>query len=247
LPDVLIPAGLAEQLRAARRVAALTGSGISAESGVPTFRDAQTGLWARYDPHELATPGAFQRNPKLVWQWYRWRRKLIARARPNPAHQALVGLEARHADITLVTQNVDGLHHAAGSRNVLELHGNIGRARCTAEGVVVSEPPDGPEVPLCPRCGAALRPDVVWFGEALPAGLYAKAEEAARRCDLFLTIGTSALVQPAASLPLLAAERRATVVEINLERTPFSPCASHVLLGPAAELLPALVARAFPD
>ena len=188
-------------LRNARSVAVLTGSGISAESGVPTFRDAQTGLWARYDPMELATPEAFERDPRLVWEWYAWRRELVGNAALNPGHEALAELESRVPDFVLLTQNVDGLHRRAGSQNVVELHGSILHSRCSVEGAFVEPREEDPEIPpSCPSCGAFLRPDVVWFGEALPAEALEEAFHAARECDLFFSIGTSSLVQPAASL-----------------------------------------------
>ncbi|MEJ7633074.1 MAG: Sir2 family NAD-dependent protein deacetylase [Rubrobacteraceae bacterium] len=163
-----IPSELVEALREARSVAVLTGSGISAESGVPTFREAQTRLWERYDPQQLATPEAFARVPKLVWEWYEWRRELVEKAHPNPGHRALAQLEALVPDFTLITQNVDGLHARAGSQNVIELHGNILRTKCSVEGMSVEEYENDASPPLCPNCGAPLRPDVVWFGEMLP-------------------------------------------------------------------------------
>ena len=237
--------GLVEALRGASSVAALTGSGISAESGVPTFRDAQTGLWARYDPQELATPEAFARDPELVWKWYAWRRSLVEVARPNAGHRALADLERRVPVFSLVTQNVDGLHQEAGSANVVELHGNIRRSRCPAENVPV-EPDDTDHLPpLCPNCGSPLRPDVVWSGEALPVAGLEAASEAARSCDLLLSVGTSGLVYPAASLPYEALERGATVVEINPEATPLSASAGFSLRGRAGEVLPRLVGAAF--
>ena len=238
-----IPIELQRALRAARCVAALTGAGISAESGLATFRDAQTGLWARFDPRELATPAAFARNPKLVWDWYAWRRERVATARPNAGHLALAALEQCLADFLLVTQNVDGLHQRAGSRKVVELHGNIGRVKCSREGTIVEswEGAAG-EVPRCLNCGAFLRPDVVWFEEMLPASALAAAEAAARRCELLLVIGTSAEVYPAASLPAIAREHGAIVVEINPNATPLSASADFVLRGPAASVLPAVLA-----
>ena len=225
---------------------ALTGSGISAESGVPTFREAQTGLWARYDPQRLATPEAFDRDPHLVWEWYEWRRNLVSEALPNPGHRALAELERRVPEFSLITQNVDGLHQRAGSRDVVELHGNILRSRCSREGVI-AEPEDRDDAvpPRCPRCGALLRPDVVWFGEMLPAGALEAASEAARGCELFLSVGTSSLVYPAAALPYEALESGATLVEINAGETPLSRQADHVLRGRAGELLPELLRRAF--
>lgn len=236
---------LIEALQGARRVVALTGSGISAESGVPTFRDAQTGLWANYDPQELATPEAFARDPKLVWQWYAWRRELVGRARPNAGHVALAELERSVPGFSLLTQNVDNLHQEAGSDHVVELHGNILRSRCPVEDVTVD--PDGSDrlPPPCPNCGSPLRPDVVWFGEALPAAGLETASEAARSCDLLLSVGTSGLVYPAASLPYEALENGATVVEVNPDPTPLSPSASFSLRGRAGEVLPRLVGAAF--
>lgn len=235
-----IPPRLVERLRDARSIVALTGSGISAESGIPTFREAQTGLWARYDPQQLATPEAFMRDPKLVWEWYEWRRKLVGDAEPNPGHRALVELEGRVSNFTLVTQNVDGLHHRAGNENVIELHGNILRTICSAERIEVG--PEQPEAPpICPNCGAPLRPDVVWFGEMLPTRAMETASEAVRGCDVFLSIGTSSLVYPAASLPYEAVSAGATVVEINPEDTPLTSRVDYTLRGRAGEVLPRLV------
>lgn len=239
-----IPAPLVTRLRAARRVVVLTGAGISAESGVPTFREAQTGLWARYNPEELATPEAFRRNPKLVWEWYAWRQERVRQAAPNPGHIALVEMERRIADFTLITQNVDGLHRRAGSHQVLELHGNLFRAKCLDEDRPVESWPDSEEIPpRCPRCGALLRPDVVWFGEMLPASTLHAAEHAALTADIFFSIGTSALVYPAADLPFSALAAGVTVVEINPQPTPLSPHVTFSLHGAAGAVLPALVAR----
>jgi NAD-dependent deacetylase len=238
--------GLISALRDAERVVALTGSGISAESGVPTFREAQTGLWERYDPQELATPEAFARDPHLVWEWYEWRRNLVAKAEPNPGHRALAELERRIPNFTLVTQNVDGLHERAGSRNVIELHGNILRSKCSLEDEVAQpEEHDDSVPPRCARCGAFLRPDVVWFGEMLPAGALEAASQAARGCELFLSIGTSSLVYPAAALPYEALENRATLVEVNPSETPLTPHADYSLRGPSGEVLPKLLREAF--
>ena len=242
-----IPQSLAGAIAKARSVAVLTGAGVSAESGVPTFRDAQTGLWAQFDPLELATPDAFRCNPKLVWDWYAWRRKLVAKAEPNAGHRALVVLENRVSDFVLITQNVDGLHRRAGSRNVVELHGNIGRVKCSRENTIVERWTEaGDAVPRCAGCGALLRPDVVWFEEMLPADALQAAEDAARRCQILLVVGTSAEVYPAAALPEEALRRGACVVEVNLNDTPLSADAGYVLRGPAGVVLPALVAAAWP-
>lgn len=243
-----IPQSLVDAIATARKVAVLTGAGISAESGVPTFRDAQTGLWAQFDPLKLATPDAFRRNPKLVWDWYAWRRQRVAGAHPNAGHRALVALEGRVSDFVLITQNVDGLHRRAGNRNIVELHGNIGRVKCSRENTVVEHWTEvGDEVPRCGSCGALLRPDVVWFEEALPADALRAAEDAASRCQILLVVGTSAEVYPAAALPDYAKRAGATIVEINPNPTPLSDVADYVLRGPAGVVLPALVAAAFPD
>jgi NAD-dependent deacetylase len=245
-PATEIPKSLVETLRSAYSVAVLTGSGISAESGVPTFRDAQTGLWARYDPMELATPEAFTRDPRLVWEWYAWRRKLVEGASPNPGHEALAELERRVPEFALMTQNVDGLHRRAGSQRVIELHGNIMLSKCSREGVVVESRTDDPEVPpTCSHCGALLRPDVVWFGEMLPREAFEEALMAARNCDLFFAIGTSSLVQPAASLPFEALRGGVSVVEVNPDETPLTRHVEYGLQGRAGELLPALVSAAY--
>ncbi|NJN18296.1 MAG: NAD-dependent deacylase, partial [Oscillochloris sp.] len=214
-----IPAGLIAVLHNARHVAVLTGAGISAESGIPTFRDAQTGLWAKFNPEDLATPDAFRRNPDLVWQWYQSRRAGVLSAKPNPAHLALAELEQRVSQFTLITQNIDPLHRRAGNSNLIELHGQIDRLRCSGPLPHYSAWPatetDSP--PLCPECGALLRPDVVWFGEMLSRELLAKAWAAASSADLFFSIGTSGVVEPAASLPRVALQASATIVVINLD------------------------------
>ncbi len=238
----------ARALAGARCVAVLTGAGISAESGVPTFRDAQTGLWARFDPLQLATPTAFANQPKLVWDWYAWRRELVASVKPNPAHDALVDIERRVPVCMVITQNVDGLHRRAGSRNVVELHGNIGRVKCSREGTVVERWESvADEVPRCAACGALLRPDVVWFEETLPADGLNAAEGMARRCDLMLVVGTSAEVYPAAALPSIAKASGALVIEINPNVTALSATADYALRGPAGSVLPALVRKAWPN
>lgn len=242
-----IPDALVQRLRRAAYIVVLTGAGISAESGVPTFRQAQTGLWAQYDPQALATPQAFRRRPQLVWDWYAWRRELVAGVEPNAGHIALAAIEAHAPRFTLITQNVDSLHQRAGSRAVIELHGNLARTKCSREDRVVETWPESDDrPPRCPACGAFLRPDVVWFGEALPAEALDAAFDAARAADVFLTIGTSGIVQPAASLPLLAQSSGATTVEVNPEDTPLSARMTYTLRGPAGVLLPALVAAVWP-
>jgi NAD-dependent deacetylase len=231
-------------LRDATRVAVLTGAGMSAESGIPTFRDALAGLWAHYDPEELATPQAFRRNPALVWDWYAERRAKVAAAKPNPGHYALAELERRVPGFTLMTQNVDGLHQEAGSRNVIELHGNIRRVRCADCGVVVERWEEtGERPPRCPACGGLLRPDVVWFGEYLPEGTLEAAWRAAEECDLFLSVGTSNLVEPAASLPWQAHRHGAPVIVVNTTAEgQHSGPGIHHLVGKAGDVLPPLVA-----
>jgi NAD-dependent deacetylase len=235
------PPGLTSTLRSSSRTVVLTGSGISAESGVPTFREAQTGLWERFEPQELATPEAFERDPRLVWDWYAWRRKLVAQAAPNPGHLALAEMQDLGQNFTLVTQNVDGLHQRAGSRDVIELHGNIRQTRCSVEGVEVEEFEESGSPPVCPSCGGPLRPDVVWFGEMLPSGALDAASDAARGADLFLSVGTSSLVYPAAALPYEALESGATLVEINPGQTPLTPHANYALRGSAGDVLPRLI------
>ena len=243
------PTDLLARLRNAERMVVLTGAGISAESGIPTFRDALTGLWAQYRAEDLATPEAFERNPALVWSWYRMRREMVARAEPNPGHRAIARLESRLTRFILITQNVDGLHRRAGSTDPVELHGSLLRARCSREGTVVEsweEPEIGP--PRCARCEAYLRPDVVWFGETLPERALRRAREGSAACDVFLSVGTSNLVEPAASLPWLATSAGAVVAIVN-------PCMEgqrsgariHHLVGRAGELLPGLLAAGWPE
>ena len=237
IPDELI--GL---LRKTSRIVALTGAGVSQESGLRTFRDAQTGLWAQYKPEELASPDAFRRDPKLIWDWYAWRREAVKGVRPNAGHHALVEIEKRVPQFTLITQNVDGLHRMAGSRHVLELHGNIQRVRC-ADCYTFTETwgDDSEAVPRCDVCGGLLRPDVVWFGEALPRDQLEFAVEAARSCEVFFSIGTSGVVQPAASLAYAAHHRGAVVVEVNTEPTPLTSKADYFLQGKSGQILPELV------
>jgi NAD-dependent deacetylase len=244
----VFPPDLIRFLTKATRVVALTGAGVSQESGLRTFRDAQSGLWAQYQPEDLATPRAFERDPKLVWDWYAWRREAVAKAAPNDGHRALVELERQcrehEVDFTLVTQNVDGLHREAGSHRVVELHGNIRRVKCFGQHHPVKSWPEGDAVPACPRCGSLLRPDIVWFGEMLPPDELAAALAAARTCDVFLCVGTSAVVEPAASLPFMALQAGARVIEVNPQSTPLSHSASVSLRGTAAQLLPLIIGTA---
>lgn len=232
------------RLSRARSVVVSTGAGVSAESGVTTFRDAQTGLWAKYDPQTLASPEGFSRDPDLVWGWYMYRRKLINETHPNPGHHALVELEKLYPEFLLITQNVDGFHRQAGSQNVVEVHGNIHRTKCFREGTIVAEWDEaGDQAPRCPQCGAFLRPDVVWFGEMLPVDALNRAEQALLSCDVFITVGTSGVVYPIAALPQLAKNNGAFVIEVNLERTPISGIADASFYGKSGEILPALVAE----
>jgi NAD-dependent deacetylase len=258
---------VASILRTARQVVVLSGAGISRDSGLPTFREAQTGLWARFRPEELATPEAFVRQPGLVWAWYAWRRRLVADALPNAGHRALAAMEQRlrreGKRFTLVTQNVDGLHQRAGSDDVVELHGSIRRIVCSGCRREAAEPPaeasstasstlpspeavdDPPDPPACPHCHAFLRPDVVWFGELLPEAALGRAAEEAAGCDLFLSVGTSGLVYPAAGLVQVAQRGGARVVVVN-PADDVVPGALR-LQGSASSLLPELVAAAWPQ
>ncbi|MDQ4077301.1 MAG: NAD-dependent deacylase [Chloroflexota bacterium] len=230
-------------LRGASSIVVLTGAGVSKESGVPTFRDAQSGLWAKYDPQTLASPEGFRADPGLVWRWYAGRRTQLDGVAPNPAHRALARL-GELKPVTLITQNVDGLHQQAGSQNVLELHGSLQKYKCLdrRHPVEVEEATALEEPPSCPRCGSPVRPDVVWFGEMLPATVLDEATEAALTCDLMLVVGTSGIVQPAASLPLYAAEQGAHTIEVNPETTPLTPYLDLHLRGAAGTIVPRLVA-----
>ena len=240
---------LLNTLRKASHVVVFTGAGVSAESGIPTFRDALTGLWEHFDAKELATPDAFSRNPALVWGWYEWRRMKVLRAQPNPAHLAIAMLETLVPRLTLVTQNVDDLHERAGSRDVLHLHGSINRPFCFVcrlpaiypAGIPVE--PDGGrrlEPPRC-KCGGRIRPGVVWFGEPLPDNEWSAANDAANQCDVFLCIGTSSLVQPAARLPIVAIQRGVVTIQVNPNPTSLDDQVTINLPGPAGHVLPKLV------
>jgi NAD-dependent deacetylase len=237
-----IPQSLTEALSRSEYLTVLTGAGISAESGVPTFR-GQDGVWRKHNPMQLATPEAFERDPKLVWEWYIYRRGLMQSVRPNPAHLAIVELEQRCPGFLLITQNVDDLHRKAGSVRLVELHGNIFKVRCSVCERKFDELPDLSTLPPRCECGGNLRPDVVWFGEILPRDALERAFEASALCDCMLVVGTSAVVQPAASLPLLAKREGAFVAEINFESTPLTRFVDVSLMGQAGELLPLLLSR----
>ena len=235
-----IPEQLVAALRDARHVCVLTGAGVSAESGVPTFREAQDGLWAQYRAEELATPEAFLADPVLIWRWYRWRRETVAEAEPNPGHFAIARLAELVPRLTLVTQNVDNLHRRAGSPDVIEFHGNIFEDRCFAEGTLhVGD--DSLDVPTCPECGGNLRPGVVWFGEAIPEHALNESCAAAADCDVFLSVGTSSLVYPAAGLADLAKQNDAIVAEVNPNPTMHAANFDYALAGNSGVVLPELV------
>lgn len=236
------PPELISLLLRTSNLVALTGAGVSQESGLRTFRDSQSGLWAQYKPQDLASPQAFARDPKLVWDWYAWRREAIKGARPNAGHYALAEIEKKNPQFTLITQNVDGLHRMAGNQNILELHGNIQRVRCSeCSRFADSWDEDSETVPCCDHCDGLLRPDVVWFGESLPRDQLERAVEASRACDVYFSIGTSGVVQPAASLAHSAKSNGAIIVEINAETTPLTEKADFFLQGKSGEILPALV------
>lgn len=240
------PHALLNALRKVRHLVVFTGAGVSAESGIPTFRDAQTGLWARYRAEDLATPEAFRRDPETVWKWYAWRRELMRDVLPNPAHLAIARLEQLVDRVAVITQNVDGLHARAGSTDVIELHGNIWNTRCFDCAQSAQRENHTATPPRCPHCGGLMRPGVVWFGEPLPAEAWKRAAENLQHADLFFCIGTSSLVEPAASLPREAHVHGCTVIQINPQPTSHDEIAQYVLRGKAGEVLPALVHAAWP-
>lgn len=230
-----------ELLISAKYLVILAGAGLSQESGIPTFRGAD-GLWRQFRAEELATPYAFQRNPELVWEWYCWRRGIIARAEPNPAHYAIVELEKRYEQFMLITQNVDGLHRKAGSKKFIEIHGCIWESRCVdCHNVSEDRETDYKKIQPCKKCGGRLRPNVVWFGEAIPDMNLRKSIYSVQNCDLMLVVGTSGYVQPAASFPFHAKQNNAKVIDINVEPTPISEIADVFLQGRAGDILPALI------
>ncbi|MBB1593665.1 NAD-dependent deacylase [Achromobacter sp. UMC46] len=250
-----IPAALAQTLRDAQRIVVFTGAGVSAESGIATFRDALTGLWSRFDAQALATPEAFRAQPDIVWGWYEWRRAQALRANPNAAHHAIAALARHVPELLVVTQNVDDLHERAGSARVAHLHGSLHAPRCsdcaaphTLSSSVTEEAGEGRRIapPACAVCGAPVRPGVVWFGESLPADAWSGALRAAEQCDLLFSIGTSALVYPAAELPQRALAAGATVVQVNPAMTPLDRQAHCNLHGGAADVMPRLLAAAWP-
>lgn len=240
----------ASHIQNAKRLVILTGAGVSKESGVPTFRDAMDGLWAKYNPEELATPTAFARNPKLVWDWYTYRRDLVSHAKPNAGHIALAKLEKTHPDLWLITQNVDDLHEQAGSTRMIRLHGNLAETicydQCRGERLPIV-PADfvwdaeQSTPPRCPHCNAYLRPNVVWFHEILPAQALNLAQDVCKNSDVMLVIGTSGLVSPASDLPYWAKRNGATIIEINPEYSMITRYADLVLNGASGEILPALL------
>ncbi len=237
----------AEKLHHAQQVTVLTGAGVSKESGVPTFRDALDGLWARYDPQQLATVDAFQRDPKLVWDWYAYRRDLVRQAQPNAGHYALAQLEQYFPALTLITQNVDDLHEQAGSSDVIHLHGNIAQSKCFADCqgkptlIDLTQLDYETTPPNCPHCGAYLRPDVVWFGENLPLDALNRAASLSQQADVMLVVGTSGLVTPAATLPQVARDAGATIIEVNPDDTPLTHLAQVKLTGASGVMLPLLL------
>ncbi len=223
----------------ADHMVALTGAGISKESNVPTFR-GEDGLWRNYDAMELATPDAFRRDPSLVWEWYAWRQGLIANCNPNPAHLTLVNWEQKGILKSLITQNVDGLHIRAGSTNVHEVHGDLWALKCVSCDYIgrLDVPAEG--IPPCPKCDNNLRPDVVWFGESLDRDTISNVYQELEKADVCLVIGTSSLVQPAASFPLIVKQSGGLIIEVNIERTPLTSAVDYHLSGKAGEILPQL-------
>src|SRR5664279_2146375 len=239
-----------QALRAATRLVVFTGAGVSAESGIPTFRDKQTGLWENFVAANLATPSAFERDPPLVWGWYEWRRGLVLSAPPNAGHRAIAAMAHHVPDFTLITQNVDDLHERAGSTEVIHLHGELSKPYCEAcrrphslaEGIP-SSPAGGArmEPPRCQLCGARIRPGVVWFGESLPQDQWIAAREATRHCDFLICCGTSAVVQPAASLVDIAINAGATTIQVNPNPTDLDASVTVAICGPSGIVLPQLL------
>lgn len=252
----MVPLSLIEKLQNVKHLVVLTGAGVSAESGVPTFRDALTGLWANYNAERLASETGFLADPALVWGWYEWRRRRVLHAQPNLAHTTIAQLAIQVPELTLITQNVDDLHERAGSKDVIHLHGSLHQPRCficetayvipeeTVQDIQLNQE-SSIEPPRCSLCGEPVRPGVVWFGEQLPAKAWQLAQRASQYCDLLMIIGTSGLVWPAANLPYLANQAGIPIVQINPEKSSFNSIASYNLCGKAGELLPQLYTAAF--
>lgn len=245
---MIISQDIKKALENTQHLVVFTGAGVSAESGVPTFRDALIGLWENFDPEALATPEAFEQDPAFVWGWYEWRRKLLLEVQPNPAHIAIAELAKRVPKFTLITQNVDDLHERAGSTDVLHLHGSLFTPRCFDCGNAyqfTAAPQHSVEQaitpPQCSNCSGHIRPGVVWFGESLPEAEFKAAFEAVQSCDLLLSVGTSGMVYPAAQLPEIAAQNNATVVHINPQKMSAITRHGYSLQGAAGEILPLLI------
>lgn len=243
---------LIDELRQAQQVAVLTGAGVSAESGVATFRDALTGLWFNFDPELLGSAEGFSNNPPLVWGWYEARRYSVLNAEPNPAHRAIAALAKHVPKLTVITQNIDDLHERAGSERVLHLHGSIFQPKCSRCDLPYASPLDSPpeveqmlEPPRCTYCGNYIRPGVVWFGETLPTDIWQQSEQAAITCQVMLVIGTSGMVWPAARLPMLAHNAGARVIQINPESTELDDYVTETLIGKAGEVMPTLLQAVF--
>jgi len=246
-----VPAALTQTLATARHIVVFTGAGISAESGIPTFRNGKGSLWNQFDARTLATPEAFSENPAMVWGWYEYRRAAIRQAQPNGAHLAVAQLSRQVARLDLITQNVDDLHERAGSHEVIHLHGRLDKARCHDCGLAWEHPCASPELPpddaslpppRCTRCGGPVRPGVVWFGEALPARDWHQAMQAAEQCDVLFSIGTSSMVYPAAELPHRARIQGARVIQVNPASTPLDSVCDFNLRGDAGVVMPAVLA-----
>jgi len=237
-----IPDTILERLRKAKRASVLTGAGISEESGIPTFRGAG-GIWAKYDYRKLATLEGFRADPHLVWEWYRLRQVEMKKARPNPAHDVIAEMEKHYPKFSVLTQNIDGMHKRAGNKNIVELHGNIWRMRCPRDGTVIGLSDPVVEIPPLCQCGSIMRPDVVWFGEQLPQEILDSASKAAAESDVMFVVGTSAVVYPAAALPILTKNSGGIVIEINIEETDVSSYADASVFGRAGQVLPALWKR----
>ena len=240
---------VASLIQSSRKITILTGAGVSQESGVPTFRDAQDGLWAKYDPQQLATPEAFQRNPKLVWDWYEFRREMVRKAKPNPGHFALVEIQKRYPGAKLITQNIDDLHEQAGSRQVIHLHGCLAENKCFQNCQGDPTPVDITQIqwdktsgpPPCPYCGGWVRPNVVWFTEIVLSDCLQTAFQACQTCDLMLVVGTSGFVTPAATMPAYAKSAGAKIVEVNPDYTMITRIVDIKLAGPSGQMLPLVV------